>query len=138
MEFTKFQPAAITFEGRNLQLIACAGSGKTRSGGATRAAPVAIAKYDRRVVVVMAVEEYEKLTERKVPKQKDGGLKSAGKVRMEDLAQLARLRGSTDRMDVSPSNEDLPAFCARTNEGASPAGRDRGFHSVVICRSANF
>ena len=27
-----------------------------------RAAPVAITKYDRRVVVVMAVEEYENLT----------------------------------------------------------------------------
>lgn len=28
-----------------------------------RAAPVAVTKYDRRVVVVMAVEEYDRLTE---------------------------------------------------------------------------
>jgi prevent-host-death family protein len=34
-----------------------------------RAAPVAVTKYDRPVIVVMAVEEYEKLVERKSIKQ---------------------------------------------------------------------
>lgn len=37
---------------------------------AARIAPVAVTKYDRPFVVVMAVEEYEKLTKRKVAKQK--------------------------------------------------------------------
>ena len=35
-----------------------------------RAAPVAVTKYDRPVVVVMAVEEYQKLSERKLKVQK--------------------------------------------------------------------
>lgn len=37
---------------------------------AARVSPVAVTKYDRPFVVVMAVEEYEKLTERKMAKQK--------------------------------------------------------------------
>ena len=44
-----------------------------------RAAPVAITKYDRPVVVVMAVEEYERLTARKSGKQDKGPAKARGK-----------------------------------------------------------
>lgn len=44
-----------------------------------RAAPVAVTKYDRQVVVVMAIEEYEKLTERKAAKHKMTALKAQGK-----------------------------------------------------------
>ena len=36
---------------------------------AARIAPVAVTKYDKRFVVVMAVEEYERLTERKCEKK---------------------------------------------------------------------
>jgi prevent-host-death family protein len=41
-----------------------------------RAAPVAITKYERPVVVVLAVEEYEKLTERKFTKHKTAASKA--------------------------------------------------------------
>ena len=44
-----------------------------------RAAPVAVTKYDRPVVVVMAVEEYEKLTERKLTKRAPMTSKLRGK-----------------------------------------------------------
>ena len=44
-----------------------------------RAAPIAITKYDRPVVVVMAVEEYERLTARKSRKQDKGPAKARGK-----------------------------------------------------------
>ena len=45
-----------------------------------RAAPVAVTKYDRPVVVVMAVEEYERLTERKNKKKSSKAEKAKGQV----------------------------------------------------------
>ena len=44
-----------------------------------RAAPVMVTKYDRPVVVVMAVEEFERLTARKSAKQRKAAAKAQGK-----------------------------------------------------------
>ena len=44
-----------------------------------RAAPVAVTKYDRPVIVVMAIEEYQKLIQRKVTEQKKTTSKAPGK-----------------------------------------------------------
>jgi prevent-host-death family protein len=47
-----------------------------------RAAPIAVTKYDRRVVVVMAVEEYDRLTElARGPGPAGAATKAAGRSR---------------------------------------------------------
>lgn len=46
---------------------------------AARAAPVAITKYDRTVVVMVAVEEFERLAERKNEEKFSRAVKAKGK-----------------------------------------------------------
>ena len=47
---------------------------------AARIAPVAVTKYDKPFVVVMAVEEYERLMERKMAKKATPALRTRGKL----------------------------------------------------------